>query len=176
MKKTLVKTETTFASKIILKQKPIYNSEGKMVFSKFDFSESGVKTAALSRKDKDERDPRKILKKIEKQNEQFKEMVEEGNLEKATEMKEKLAWNRALTKAEGLKVKDDPELLKKTIKKEFKKKERSKKKWESRIDAIKHRQDDRQKKRTENIEARKKQVKLNKLKKAVKKGRIIPGF
>jgi hypothetical protein len=28
----------------------------------------------------------------------------------------------------------------------------------------------------ENIEARKKQVKVNKLKKAAKKGRIIPGF
>jgi hypothetical protein len=41
---------------------------------------------------------------------------------------------------------------------------------------MKNRREEKQKKRMENIEARKKQVKINKLKKAAKKGRIIPGF
>ena len=61
-------------------------------------------------------------------------------------------------------------------KKEMKRKQKSKKKWDTRIDAVKSRQEERQKKRTDNIQARKKQVKMNKLKKAAKRGRIIPGF
>lgn len=173
LKKSLIKTGAAYTPDIKQKShKPIYNSEGKMVFSKFDFSESGVKT----KKENEDRDPHKILKKIQKQNEKINEMVKEGDLEKATEMREKLAWSRALNKAEGMKVKDNPELLKKSIKKELKRKQKSKKKWESRIETVKNHQDERQKKRTENIQARKKQVKLNKLKKAAKKGRIIPGF
>ncbi|PSN35561.1 hypothetical protein C0J52_12495 [Blattella germanica] len=178
-KKSLIKTGQNYVMQNDAKpksQKPVYNSEGKMVFSKFDFSESGAKTKVLSKKEKEERDPQKILKKIEKQKSKLKDLEREGELEKATHIREKIAWNKALDKAEGIKVKDNPELLKKTIKKEVKRKQRSKKKWDARNEGVKQRIDDRQKKRTENIQARKKQVKLNKMKKAAKKGRIIPGF
>lgn len=156
--------------------KPIYNSEGKMVFSKFDFSESGFKSEVLEKKGREERDPHKMLKKIEKRNEKLKELEMKGEMEKLTEIREKMAWNKALNKSEGVKVKDNPELLKKTIKRERKQKQKSKKKWDTRIEGMKNRQEEKQKKRMENIEARKKQVKVNKLKKAAKKGRIIPGF
>jgi hypothetical protein len=67
-------------------------------------------------------------------------------------------------------------LLKKTIKKETKQKQKSKKNWAARIEGIKNQQEERQKKRMENLEARKKQVKMNKLKRAAKRGRIILGF
>lgn len=154
-------------------QKPIYNSEGKMVFSRFDFSESGFKDKVKGR---EERDPRKVLRKIEKQNEKLKELELKGETEKLTEIREKIAWNNALSRCEGVKVKDNPTLLKKTIKKETKRKEKSKKNWAARMEGIKNQQEERQKKRTENIEARKKHVKMNKLKRAAKRGRIIPGF
>lgn len=158
------------------KMKPIYNNEGKMVFSKFDFSESGFKSEVVGKKEKEEKSPHKILKKLEKQNEKLKTLETEGEIEKVTEIREKIAWKRALNRSEGVKVKDNPELLKKTIKREIKQKQKSKKKWDTRIEGMKNRQDEKQRKRTENIQARKKQVKINKMKKAAKKGRIIPGF
>jgi hypothetical protein len=177
-RKNSVKTETDCGTQFENKPKPlkpIYNSEGKMVFSKFDFSESGFKSEVVE-KGKEERDPHKILKKIEKQNEKLKELELKGEMEKLTEIREKMAWNKALNKSEGMKVKDNPELLKKTIKKEIKRKQKSKKQWDARIEGMKNRQEEKQKKRLDNIEARKKQVKVNKLRKAAKKGRIIPGF
>ena len=66
--------------------------------------------------------------------------------------------------------------MKKTIKREEQQKKRSHKKWENRNEGVQNSIDKRQQKRTENIMKRKKEVKTNKLKKAAKKGRIIPGF
>jgi hypothetical protein len=178
-RKNLIRTETDYGLEFRNKPKPlkpIYNSEGKMVFSKFDFSESGFNNEVTVKKGRDERDPHKMLKKIEKQSMKLKELEMTGEIGKLTEIREKIAWNKALSKSEGVKVKDNPELLKKTIKKEIQQKQKSKRKWDARIEGMKNRQEDKQKKRMENIEARKKQVKVNKLKKAAKKGRIIPGF
>lgn len=183
------------------KQKPIFNSKGNMVFSKFDFAEIGTK----KKLEKTEKDPRKILKQLEEKKNKVKELEELGEKEKAVEIKEKDAWKTVLAKASGekvcflkdvlflvkffhtirrsitynhliLQVKNDPELLKKTIKREEQKKKHSQQKWESRKQAVQKAVQDRQEKRSENIMKRKKEVKTNKLKKAAKKGRIIPGF
>lgn len=151
--------------------KPIFNSEDKMVFSKFDFSDIGKKV-----KRKEEKDPKKLLQKLEEQKEKLAELEESGEKEKAIEIKEKLHWKSALAKAEGKKVKDNPVLLKKTIQKQKQRVKSSKKKWEARQEGVKKAQEERQRKRTENIEKRKKEKKMNKLKKAAKKGKIIPGF
>ncbi|XP_058799166.1 surfeit locus protein 6 homolog [Phymastichus coffea] len=185
MKKKLVRTErvATESSKIkndpdalelpkAPKQKPIFNSQGNMVFSKFDFSEIGTKKKLT----KIEKDPKKILLQLEEKKKKIKELEEAGEKEKAEEYKEKEAWKAALAKAVGEKVKDDPELLKRTIKREEQKKKRSQKKWDARKDKTQGVIQDRQQKRMENIQKRKKEVKTNKLKKAAKKGRIIPGF
>lgn len=151
--------------------KPVYNSEDKMVFSKFDFSGIGKNV-----KKKEEKDPKKLLQKLELQKEKLTELEQSGEKEKAIEIKEKLHWKNALAKAEGKKVKDNPVLLKKTIQKQKQRVKASKKKWEARQENVKKAQEERQKKRTENIEKRKKEKKLNKLKKAAKRGKIIPGF
>ncbi|XP_001604974.2 surfeit locus protein 6 homolog isoform X1 [Nasonia vitripennis] len=154
------------------KQKPIFNSKGNMVFSKFDFSEIGTKKKTL----KAEKDPKKLLKQLEEKKRKVQELEEAGEKEKAQEIKEKDAWKSALAKATGEKVKDDPELLKRTIKREEQKKKHSHKKWESRQVGVQKAVQERQQKRSENIMKRKKDVKTNKLKRAAKKGRIIPGF
>lgn len=156
--------------------KQIYNEEGKLVFNKFDFSESRSAPTVISKKAKEPKDPRKLLNKLEKQNEKLKHLEAEGDTEKAKIIKEKTAWKTALQKAEGIKVKDDPNLLKKSVRKEIEKKRKSKKKWDARNEKVKQQQQEKQAKRMENIQARKKQNKLSKLKKAAKKGRIIPGF
>lgn len=72
------------------------------------FTEKGSKT---------EKNPKKILENLKHQDEKFREMEEKEDKTKVKEMKEKLAWKTILQKAEGQKVKDDPMLLKKSIKK-----------------------------------------------------------
>nr|CAI5850482.1 unnamed protein product [Callosobruchus analis] len=151
--------------------KPIYNKDEKIVFSKFDFSEIGKK-----KKLKIEKDPKKILKNLEKQKEKISRLKESGEIEKAIEIKEKAAWKNALAKAEGQKIKDDPLLLQKSVKKKEQKQRSSKKKWEQRIQGVEKAKQERQQKRKDNIQKRKKDKKTNKLKKAAKRGKIIPGF
>ena len=48
---------------------------------------------------------------------------------KAAELHEKEAWGKVFKKAQGEKVKDDPKLLKKTIKKKIISKKKSEKTW-----------------------------------------------
>lgn len=155
------------------KQKPVLNSEGQVIYSKFDFSVLGAKKSDFKKQTKD---PEVLLKKMKEHDNKIKSLKEEGELDKVREIVEKRAIKTALMKSEGIKVKDDSELLKKSIKKKKSKKEKSAKKWEAREKQVKKEQEERQKKRTKNIQARAHQKKLGKMKKAAKKGRIIPGF
>ncbi|XP_014472597.1 PREDICTED: surfeit locus protein 6 homolog [Dinoponera quadriceps] len=166
-----INTDDTEVPKIP-KPKPVFNSQGKMVFSKFDFSEIGMK----KKLPKSENNPKKILQQLEEKKEKLKQLEESGDKEKIEEIKEKDAWKAALAKANGEKVKDDPELLKRSIKRREKKKKQSAKKWDARLENVQKSKQERQDKRRENIMKRKKEKKLNKLKKAAKKGRVIPGF
>lgn len=86
----------------IPKPKPIFNSEGKMVFSKFDFSEIGTKKKSL----KSGKDPKKILQQLQQKNEKLKELEQSGEKDKVEEIKEKEAWKSALARASGEKVND----------------------------------------------------------------------
>lgn len=65
---------------------------------------------------KSKKDPKKILDDLQQQEEKFQKLAETDS-NKAKELKEKIAWKNILQKAEGEKVKDDPNLLKKSIKK-----------------------------------------------------------
>lgn len=87
-------------------------------------------------------------------------------------------WLDALDRSRGIKKKDNAELLKKTIKKREKMKERSRKKWAARQDTVKKQQDEKQAKRKQNLLARREAKITNKLKKLSKKGRVlhVPGF
>ncbi|XP_077272693.1 surfeit locus protein 6 [Temnothorax americanus] len=166
-----IKTEDEEVPKVP-KPKPVFNSEGKMVFSKFDFSEIGVK----KKLPKSQNDPKKMLQQLQQKKEKLKQLEELGDKEKAEDIREKDAWKSALAKASGEKIKDDPELLKRTIKRNEQKKKHSAKKWNSRIENVQKSMQERQEKRRENIMKKKKEKKQNKLKKASKKGRIVSGF
>lgn len=72
--------------------------------------------AILDRGAKSKKDPKKILDELQQQEEKLKKIAETDS-NKAKELKEKMAWKNILQKAEGDKVKDDPTLLKKSIKK-----------------------------------------------------------
>ena len=99
-----------------------------------------------------------------------------GKTERAKSIEEKATWKAVMERTEGVKVKDDEGLLKKTIKRIDQKKKSSKKKWEARVEGEESRKKMKQQKRTENIKKRKQDIKQNKFKKASKKGRSIPGF
>ncbi|XP_068628701.1 surfeit locus protein 6 homolog [Battus philenor] len=150
--------------------KPIYNNEGKLVFSKFDFASFGKKEKG----NKVQKDPKKLLDEIEQQENKFRQLQEsDQGSNKVKELKEKIAWKNILQKAEGQKVKDDPILLKKSIKRMEQKKKVSKKQWENRIKTVEQKKDERQKKRRENISKKKKEKKSKIVKAAVKRGRVI---
>ena len=92
--------------------------------------------------------------------------------EKAKEIVQKEAWRKALGKSEGLKQKDDPAMLRKSLKRKEKLKSKRQREWKGRVDneakQIKERQQQRQKNIKERIE--------NKKKKKMKKGGRTPGF
>lgn len=94
-----IKTEDEEVPKVP-KPKPVFNSEGKMVFSKFDFSEVGVK----KKLPKGQNDPKTILEQLEKKKEKLKQLEDLGDKEKAEDIREKDAWKSALAKASGEKV------------------------------------------------------------------------
>jgi len=78
--------------------KRIFNSEGKMVFNKFDFSEIGVK------KKLPKNDPKKMLHQLQENKEKFKQLKESGDTEKAEDLKKRNTWKFALARVNGEKV------------------------------------------------------------------------
>jgi len=158
----------------ISKAKPVYNSDGKMVYSKFDLGTKSTLNGTTQNSKK--KDPKSTLQSIQKQKDKLKRLEEKGETEIAKNMEESSAWTKALDKTEGVKVKDDVGLLKKSIKKMEQKKKSSSKKWVERKESEKKKMDARQQKRTENIKKRKTDKKANKMKKMAKKGRSVPGF
>lgn len=153
--------------------KPMYNKDGKVIFSKLEFSEPGFeqkKDGQFSGKNY-----KKLLKNVEKEKEKVSKLKEQDE-QKAEEFVHKNAWKRAIEKAEGVKVKDDPALLKKSLMKQEKRKRKSTKLWEEREEHAEKKKKMQQEKRQKNIQNRKKEKLQAKLKRAKKKGRIIPGF
>lgn len=155
--------------------KPVYNNDGKMVFSKFDFTNGECAIGGGTTK-KPALDPKAALGKIQKHKEKIQSLQAIGKTERAKNLEEKATWKSVMERTEGVKVKDDEGLLKKTIKRMDQKKKSSKKKWESRVDGEETRKKEKQEKRSGNIKKRKQDKKENKSKKASKKGRAIPGF
>lgn len=154
------------------KAKSVVTKEGKLVFSKFDFSETGKQSSAS---DLTGKDYKRILEKLDKRKEKLNKLREKDK-DLAEAFEEKTAWKTALLKADGEKVKDDPKLLKKSMKRKEKIKGQKKKKWSERDDQVKKRKDARLDKREKNIQSRIDAKKDKKTKKSKNKGRNMPGF
>lgn len=52
------------------------------------------------------KDPKLLLKKIKKQKDEISGLIEQGETEKADEIKKDLAWQKAFEKTDGKKVSD----------------------------------------------------------------------
>ncbi|KAL3314077.1 surfeit locus protein [Cichlidogyrus casuarinus] len=119
------------------------------------------------------RDAKKILTKAEKQEQEMKALVVEAP-EMANELQERRKWKLACLKAQGIKVRDDIKLIRRSAKMQENKKKKSRKAWEKRISQQEKQKQERQTKRNEHIQARKDAKKKKRYRRLVKKGHIIP--
>ncbi|GAB2235818.1 hypothetical protein Drorol1_Dr00026259 [Drosera rotundifolia] len=109
----------------------------------------------------------------EKELERALKMEEEAKTD--PEVAKKQAWKVAMDRAKGIKVHDDPRKLKESIKKEEKKHNKSKEKWEGRVESVETKRKERQEKRKENVKAKIEQKKMRKIEEREKK-LMRPGF
>lgn len=145
-----------------------FNKEGKIIFSKVQIEGEKKKS-----KKGQSTNPTTNLQKLKSQKKKIKELIESGDKMKAKEEKQKMLWETAFDKTSGVKVKDNEEILKKTIKKRKVLKKKSKEKWSERKKKVEEKQSTKSKKREENINKRKTDNQKIKLKKAVKTGRVF---
>ncbi|KAG4025037.1 hypothetical protein MFRU_072g00190 [Monilinia fructicola] len=100
--------------------------------------------------------------------------LESMDAEKREDIEEKERWLIAKKRVNGEKVRDDSSLLKKTLKRKEKQKKKSEKEWTERIDGVKRAGAMKQKKREENLRARR-EGKGGKGKKGGKNGKPAGG-
>ncbi|XP_038975266.1 surfeit locus protein 6-like [Phoenix dactylifera] len=123
-------------------------------------------------------DKKKKKKKLSKQQalERAKKLEEaKKDPEKGEKISKKHSWKAAVSRAAGVKVHDDPKLLKESIKKEKKKQQKHAGKWKERMESVENLRAEKQKKRTENIKDRIHQKKMRRIEKREKK-LMRPGF
>ncbi|XP_030640435.1 surfeit locus protein 6 [Chanos chanos] len=119
------------------------------------------------------RNYKQLLTRMEQRKARVEELKEKDE-GKAKREEEKMRWSNVLYKAEGLKIKDNEDLLRASLKRKEKRKEQRKKKWTQRSQQVVEKMQQRQDKRRRNIQKRK-QNKLEKRKqKARKRGRVLP--
>ncbi|EJW81535.1 surfeit locus protein 6 containing protein, partial [Wuchereria bancrofti] len=141
--------------------------DDKLIFSKFDFIVRDEKQRKAKKDKRDKftgKDYKRLLVKAEKREERL-EKVRSKNPEKALKIEKNIQWKKALSRAEGQKVKDNAELLKKSLKRKEKIKESRRRKWANRVEHTLQMQARKQEKRSANIQARKDIVKKEKCKK-----------
>lgn len=138
----------TSASNLHKIQDKAIDDDNLVQFNKFDFGTSGK-----SDKTKKQNNLKKLLSKAEECQQKIAKIVEQDP-SKGREIKEKIKWQQALDKAQGIPRKDDPLLLQKTLKKKEKQKKVSQKKWQERLEHQKQRKEKQQEKRRKHIQER----------------------
>lgn len=149
-------------------QPKVYNKEGKLLFSKVQIEGEGKKKSKGV-----DTNPQNNLQMLKKQKKKIKELIESGDKSKAKDEKHKMLWKAAFDKTEGMKVKDNEDILKKSIKSRKNIKKKSKEKWSDRKKKVEEKQSSHAKKREENLNKRKTDNQKTKVKRAAKKGRVF---
>jgi len=152
--------------------KQFSDKDSKVMFSKFDFAESNVNKKRKRVDVPTGKNYKVLLKQAKKKNEKMSEAQTQSK-DQVQEMTKKEVWKSALLKAEGVKVKDNPELLKKAVKRREHKKKSSQRKWEERTNTLAKQMKDRQDKRARNIAKKKEGRASKKIQKAKKRGRVV---
>jgi hypothetical protein len=95
----------------------------------------------------------RLLAEAESKKERLQELKKGDEDDKAKA--HNILWGDALKEATGTRVKDDPALIKRKMKKKLKQKEKSAKAWASRLEHVEDKKKERQQIRTHNLEKRK---------------------
>lgn len=165
---------------------PAENKRNKtaIIFNKVEMVEEIYESEVQKRKKKKQgikgqltpltgRNYKQLLSRVEARKAKLEELREKDE-GKAKEMENKMKWTNLLYKAEGIKIKDDEDMLRTSLKKKEKRQTQRKKRWDERSENIVDKMQQRQDKRRRNIQKRK-QVKIEKKKdRARKKGRVLP--
>ena len=127
-----------------------------------------------SRKKKGKSDAKTALDAAQKKQARISGLDEE----KRKDIQEKDLWLAAKKRAQGEKVFDDVGLLKKSLKRQLKQKEKSKQEWKDRLTNVQQGKESKQKKREENLRKRKEEKGQKGKKKVNKPGKKVkrPGF
>ncbi|KAL4617420.1 surfeit locus protein 6 isoform X1 [Arapaima gigas] len=116
---------------------------------------------------------KQLLSRVEARKAKLEELRNKDDI-KAKELEEKMKWTNVLYKAEGLKIKDNEDMLRASLKHKEKMRAQRKKRWEQRSLDVLEKMQRQQDKRRKNIMNRK-HMKVEKRKeKARKKGRVLP--
>lgn len=148
-------------------------NENNFVYSKFDLVSDTTNYSSESQLHQSKK--RKLEEKLkEAEREKRKiEKLQEKDEEAAQQYKKSKSWKSALEKSEGVKVKDDINLIKKSLRRKKKIKKKSAEKWKERNEAKEMGIQKRQEKRNKNIKMRKDRNRDQKLAKLKTKGRVI---
>lgn len=170
--KSIAKTTTATT-----KKPSVVREDGKIVFSKFDFTTPSEPSDKLDKQKKV--NYKKLLAKAEAKEQNLKELKEK-DAKRSDQLEEQLSWRKAINKARGNKTKDDPGMLKKTLKRKEQQKRSSKMKWKERRNQESKRMEQRQERRQRHIKERLEAKKSRKMGSKAKKSKVKktrnPGF
>ncbi|KAI1904741.1 hypothetical protein AGOR_G00008820 [Albula goreensis] len=116
---------------------------------------------------------KQLLSRVEARKAKLEELRTKDE-NKAKEVEEKMKWTNVLYKAEGLKIKDDEDMLRASLKKKEKMRSQRKKRWDQRSVNLLEKIQNKQDKRRRNIQKQKRGKMEKRKEKARKKGRILP--
>ncbi|KAI9680786.1 MAG: hypothetical protein M1817_004226 [Caeruleum heppii] len=149
-------------------------SFGRVAFSDGQQLDSSLNNIITPGNRKGPRDPLGALKVAEKKDARLNGFDEN----KRKDLEEKDLWLNARKRAQGESIRDDTNLLKKTLKRKEKAKKKSEGEWKERIEGVQKSKDMRQKKREGNLKKRREEkgVHGKKKKGVAKKIKKRPGF
>ncbi|XP_008299448.1 surfeit locus protein 6 [Stegastes partitus] len=188
MKKLAEKNGQELVPEIKQEQQPAPASskrnETAIVFNKVEMVEKRYVDKIQKKKDKKQsvkgqvtpltgKNYKQLLSRVEARKAKV-EQLREKDEEKARELEKKIQWTNLLYKAEGIKIKDDEDMLRASLKRKEKRHDQRKKRWDKRSESVVEKMQHRQDKRKKNLQRRKQAKTEKKKNKARKKGRVLP--
>uniref|UniRef100_H2LG83 Surfeit 6 n=2 Tax=Oryzias latipes TaxID=8090 RepID=H2LG83_ORYLA len=163
---------------------PKKRDEAAIVFNTVQIVEEAYVDKMLKKKEKKQKvkgkltpltgkNYKQLLSRVEARKAKLEQLKEKDEA-KALDFEKKMKWTNVLYKAEGLKIKDDEDMLRTSLMKKEKRRTQKQKKWDQRCESVVEKMQHRQDKRKKNLQKRK-EVKIEKKKnRARKRGRVLP--
>ncbi|XP_050010805.1 surfeit locus protein 6 isoform X4 [Alexandromys fortis] len=158
--------------------------ESGLIFNKVEVTEEEPASKPQRKKEKRQkvkgnltpltgRNYRQLLERLQARQGRLEELRDQ-DAGKAQELEAKMKWTNLLYKAEGVKIRDNEQLLREALKRKEKRKAQRQRRWEKRSEHVIEKMHQRQDKRRQNLRKKKAAKAERRLQKARKKGRILP--